>query len=139
MSFIKKSPITRLLTFDNKKPISVFWSTQTRNWYVSNVIPRLKTSPNAFQFSANGFVDEPENYYKFTTCLNYISDCNKLELQHCNKCRFENNKEKTSFAYYLSTGERIVIPLLPNFTKTKIFFTLEGSEGKPAMILRVEK
>ena len=25
-SFIKKAPITRLLTFDNKKPISVFWS-----------------------------------------------------------------------------------------------------------------
>ncbi len=137
---IIKSHISKLITFENKEPISIFWSLTTQKWYLrKNVIPRIKTSPNNIIFTERGQISEPYIYYKFSTCLNYISDVNRLELSHCNKCKFVNDHIKTSFIYYLGNGEKICIPLLPNFDKTKVFFTLAGVDYKPAMILRVEK
>lgn len=137
---IIKYPITRLILFENKVPVSIFWSHQTKTWYLrKSVIPRLKTSQFAIAFTDKELISEPYNYYKFTTCLNYISDVNRLELNHCNKCKFENDETKASFTYYLGAGEKLCIPLLPHFDKTKVFFTLSGLNAKPALVLRVEK
>lgn len=137
MYSIKKIPLTKLIKFENKYPICIFYSSEF--WFVkSNVIPRLKTSGSALKFTTYGKVKNEQIYYKFSTVLNYIVDCNHFDLITCNKAKFDSTDTSMVFSYFPQAGERIVIPLLPQFEQTSIYFTLSGVNNQASLIIRVE-